>query len=307
MNERPADGLGAFLCSRRARITPQDAGLPPSVGIRRVPGLRREEVALLAGVSAEYYERLERGRRKTASASVLDAIARVLQLNAAEREHLHVLAGSHSSPRAHAVPVRLRPGLRRALDTVTDVPALVLGPRYDLIAINDLGAAFYVGLDLMPAGRRNIVRYLFTVDAARELYDDWAATARTVVAELRRYAGTHPHDPKLADLIGDMAVRDHDFRRWWAEHDVYRRDYGSKRYHHPLVGELELGYEAMTPVGDPDLIFGTHTVEPHSPSEQALALLSSWCVPSRPSSADDIVKPAAADTETGISDRGTSA
>ncbi|MGA5454487.1 helix-turn-helix transcriptional regulator [Streptomyces umbrinus] len=295
MNEPAADGLGAFLRTRRARISPQDAGLPPSMGIRRVPGLRREEVALLAGVSAEYYERLERGRRKTASASVLDAIARVLQLNAAERDHLHALASPPSSKQPRTAPVRLRPGLRRALDTVTDVPALVLGPRYDLIAINGLGAAFYTGLDLLPAGQRNILRYLFTVDAARELYDDWAGTARTVVAELRRYAGTHPHDPKLADLVGDLAVRDHDFRRWWADHDVYRREYGSKRYHHPLVGDLELGYEAMTPVGEPDLTFGTHTVEAHSPSAEALALLASWSATSKPGST---AKHAAADTAT---------
>lgn len=303
MNEPAAEGLGAFLRSRRARITPQDVGLPPSLGIRRVPGLRREEVALLAGVSAEYYERLERGRRKSASASVLDAIARVLQLNAAERDHLHALASPHSSKQPRTAPVRLRPGLRRVLDAVTDVPALLLGPRYDLLAVNDLGAAFYTGLDLLPAGERNIVRYLFTTDAARELYDDWAATARTVVAELRRYAGTHPHDPKLADLVGDLAVRDHDFRRWWADHDVFRREYGSKRYHHPLVGELELGYEAMTPVGDPELTFGTHTVEAHSPSAHALALLSSWSAPSRPDLSTGAGQPTAPDAA--ISDPGS--
>ncbi|MFE9253513.1 helix-turn-helix domain-containing protein [Streptomyces sp. NPDC007088] len=303
MNEPVPEGLGAFLRSRRARITPEDAGLPPSMGIRRVPGLRREEVALLAGVSAEYYERLERGRRKTASVSVLDAIARVLRLNAAEQDHLHALAGSRSSPQTRTAPARLRPGLRRALDAVTDVPALVLGPRHDLIAINALGAAFYTGLDLLPAGQRNVVRYLFTVGAARELYDDWAGTARTVVAELRRYAGTHPHDPRLADLVGDLAVRDQDFRRWWALHDVYRRDYGSKRYHHPLVGELELGYEAMTPAGDPELVFGTHTVEAHSPSAQALTLLSSWSAPPRLEGSTDTGQPTA--TGQVISDPGT--
>jgi hypothetical protein len=192
----------------------------------------------------------------------------------------------------------LRPGLRRALDAITDVPALVLGPRHDLIAINDLGVAFYVGLDLLPPGQRNMVRYLFTVDTARELYDDWAATARTLVAELRRYAGTHPHDPKLAELVGELAVRDQDFRRWWADHDVYLRDYGSKRYHHPIVGDLELGYEAMTPVGEPDLTFGTHTVEAHSPSAEALALLSSWSAPSSPGSTGSTAQPIAAESAT---------
>jgi transcriptional regulator with XRE-family HTH domain len=276
MAEPAANDLREFLRIRRARITPQDAGLPTSMGIRRVPGLRREEVALLAGISAEYYERLERGRTKSPSASVLDSIARVLQLNSAERDHLYALASPSRSRRVNPPVPRLRPGLRRALDLVTDVPALVLGPRQDLIAINDLGAAFYAGLYLLPRGQQNMVRYLFTVDAARDLYDDWAATARKVVAELRLYAGTHPHDPKLAELVGDLAVRDPDFRQWWAEHDVYLRDHGSKRYHHPVVGDLELGYEALTPIGEPDLVFGTHTVEPHSPSAEALTLLSSW-------------------------------
>ncbi|MGW6954088.1 helix-turn-helix transcriptional regulator [Streptomyces chartreusis] len=291
MTEPATDGLGDFLRTRRARITPQDAGLPLSMGIRRVPGLRREEVALLAGVSAEYYERLERGRTKNVSASVLDSVARVLRLDAAERDHLYALAAPSRSRRTRTAAVRLRPGLRRALESVTDVPALVLGPRQDLLAINDLGAAFYAGLDLLPPGRRNMVRYLFTVDAARELYDDWAGTARTVVAELRRYAGTHPHDPELTDLVGDLAVRDLDFRCWWAEHDVHLRSHGSKCYHHPIVGDLELGYEAMTPVGEPELIFGTHTVEAHSPSAEALALLSSWSATSMPDSTVDISRP----------------
>ncbi len=262
--------------TRRARVLPQHAGLPASMGVRRVPGLRREEVALLAGVSAEYYERLERGRTKNPSASVLDSIARVLQLNAAERDHLFALASPSQRKPVHRSSPRLRPGLQQALDLLTDVPALILGSRHDLIAINDLGAAFYVGFDGLPKGQRNMVRYLFTVEAARELYDDWAGTARKVVAELRLYAGTHHHDPKLAELVGDLAVRDPDFRQWWAEHDVYLREHGSKRYHHPIVGDLELGYEAMTPVGEPDLVFGTHTVEPKSPSAEALALLAHW-------------------------------
>ena len=262
--------LREFLRSRRARISPQDAGIPVSLGVRRVPGLRREEVALLAGVSAEYYERLERGRSGNASASVLDAIARVLQLNAAERDYLFALT---SPPRSKAVKrpaPRLRPGLRQALDLMADVPALVLGPRHDVIAINDLGLAFYVGLETLPVTQRNMIRYLFTIDAARDLYEDWAFT------ELRGYAGTHPHDPRLADLVGELAVSDPDFRQWWADYDVYLRDHGAKRYHHPIVGDMELGYEAMTPVGEPDLIFGTHTVEPRSVSAEALALLSSW-------------------------------
>ncbi|WP_433340237.1 helix-turn-helix domain-containing protein [Streptomyces sp. CA-253872] len=276
MSDPAANDLREFLRTRRARVSPQDTGLPASMGVRRVPGLRREEVALLAGVSAEYYERLERGRTRNVSASVLDAVARVLRLDPAERDHLFALAGPARARSAAAPVPRLRPGLRRVLDLMTGVPALVLGPRQDLVAVNALGSAFYAGLDTLPAGRRNMVRYLFTVDAARELYEDWAATARRIVAELRRYAGRHPHDPGLADLVGDLAVRDPDFRRWWAEHDVYLREHGGKRYHHPVVGPVELGYEAFTPVGQPELVLGTHTVEPRSPSAEALALLADW-------------------------------
>ncbi len=295
MSDPSADDLREFLRTRRARISPQDAGLPASMGIRRVPGLRREEVALLAGVSAEYYERLERGRSRNASASVLDAIARVLQLNSAERDYLFALANPPRSKSVAPPAPRLRPGLRRALDLMTDVPALVLGPRQDVIAINDLGAAFYVGLDSLPPTQKNMIRYIFTVDAARALYDDWATTARTVVAELRAYAGTHPHDPRLTDLVGELAVRDPDFRRWWAEYDVHLRDHGSKGYHHPVVGDLELGYEAMTPVGEPNLIFGTHTVEPHSSSAEALAILANWAT-APVGRSDTIAAPRADDT-----------
>jgi len=291
MAEPATHDLREFLRTRRARVTPQDAGLPASLGVRRVPGLRREEVALLAGVSAEYYERLERGRTKNPSASVLDSVARVLRLSPVERDHLFALANPARSGSASPPAPRLRPGLRRALDQVTDVPALVLGPRRDLLAVNALGAAFYVGLDLLPRGRRNMVRYMFTVDAARELYVDWATGARRMVAELRAYAGTHPHDPRLTDLVGELAVRDPDFRRWWAEHDVYQRDHGTKRYHHPVVGDLELGYEAMTPVGEPDLVFGTHTAEPGSPSAQALALLASWSTTGAPAHPAAAVRP----------------
>lgn len=265
-----------FLRTRRARITPERAGLPAQLGVRRVPGLRREEVALLAGVSAEYYERIERGRVQNASASVLDAIARVLELDATERTHLHTLMAPTRNTRVTVPAPRLRPNLLRALDLIRDVPALILGPRSDVLAMNAIGDAFYTGLDALPAGERNMIRYLFTVDDARELYDDWAATARNIVAGLRVYAGVHPHDPELAALVGDLAVRDADFRVWWADHDVYTRDHGSKQYRHPLVGELELGYEAFSPVGDPEVVFGMHTVEQESASAAALALLASW-------------------------------
>ncbi|POM25305.1 hypothetical protein BTM25_39490 [Actinomadura rubteroloni] len=273
-NPGPGD-LREFLRTRRARISPDDVGLPPQLGTRRVPGLRREEVALLAGISAEYYERFERGRTKGVSSAVLDAVSRVLALDAAERDHLYALAAPTRGQPVSPPTQRVRPGLRRIVDSITDVPVLVLGHRSDVLAANPLARAFYTDFDALAPNDRNMVRYLFG-DESRELYDDWAATARTVVAGLRKYAGRYPHDPKLAALVGDLSVRDPDFRRWWAAHDVYVRDHGSKRYHHPVVGELELGYEAFTPAGEVGLTLGIHSVEPDSPSQQALALLAGW-------------------------------
>lgn len=273
-----SDDLREFLRTRRARISPQDAGLPPQLGPRRVPGLRREEVALLAGISAEYYERFERGRTKNVSTSVLDAIARALRLDDAERSHLYALAGParvrRTAPAALA-PQQVRPGLLRVLESIDDVPALVFGRRFDVLASNTMARAFYTDFDALPAGERNLIRFLFTAPA-RDLYHDWAAAARSTVASLRAYAGTHPNDPRLAELVGDLSVRDSDFRSWWADHDVFVRSHGSKRYHHPIVGELELGYEAFAPVGESDQVLGIHTVEANSPSADALRLLASW-------------------------------
>ncbi|HEX6453278.1 MAG TPA: helix-turn-helix transcriptional regulator [Trebonia sp.] len=276
MNEYGANDLREFLRTRRARISPQDIGLPAQLGRRRVPGLRREEVALLAGISSEYYERFERGRIKSVSTSVLDAIARVLQFDDAERSHLYALTAPVRSKAVAPPRQRVRSSLRGLLDSITDVPALLLGDRSDILAANALARVFYSDFEALPIDERNMVRYLFTDESARELYDDWAATARTVVAGLRLYAGKHPSDPKLTALVSDLSSRDTDFRRWWAEHDVYMRDHGTKRYRHPVVGELELGYEAFNPVGDVNIVLGVHTVEPHSVSQNALRLLASW-------------------------------
>ncbi|GLW09748.1 transcriptional regulator [Microtetraspora sp. NBRC 13810] len=282
MSEQNAGAeLREFLRTRRARITPEQAGLPPRPGIRRVPGLRREEVAHLAGVSVDYYIRLERGRNGGVSASVLDAVARALRLNAVERDHLFALARpARTRPRAMA-PQRVRPGLLSALDTLADVPALILGRRMDVLAANHLARAFYTDFDALPVRERNMARFVFLGDQARALYADWAATARGVVGTLHVYAGAHPHDPRLAELVGELSVADPDFRRWWAEHDVFVRENGTKHYRHPLVGELTLGYEAFHPVGDPDQTFGLHTVEPGSPSENALRVLASWTADGR--------------------------
>ncbi|GHH78755.1 transcriptional regulator [Streptomyces sulfonofaciens] len=268
--------LREFLRSRRARISPEEAGLVPEPGTRRVPGLRREEVARLAGVSVDYYVRLERGRTMNASEAVLDAVARALGLNATERGHLYALARPARRPGRPLPPQRVRPGLRRVLDTLAYTPALIVGRRSDVLAANAAARALYTDFDALPARERNLARYIFLDESSRELYVDWADAARGSVAALHLYAGRHPHDPRLAELIGELSLHDKDFRRWWASHDVARRTHGTKRFHHPVVGDLTLEYEALTPSGDPDQTLGVYTAEPGSPSDHALRLLSDW-------------------------------
>ncbi|WP_212908161.1 helix-turn-helix domain-containing protein [Streptomyces sp. TS71-3] len=269
--------LREFLRSRRARIGPEEVGLAPQSGARRVPGLRREEVARLAGVSVDYYVRLERGRTTNASEAVLDAVARALRLNDTERTHLYALARPTRRPSRPLPPQRVRPGLRRVMDSLTYTPAIVVGHRSDVLAANDAARALYTDFEALPVRERNLPRYLFLDESARELYVNWEAAARGAVASLHLYAGRHPHDPKLAELIGELSLRDADFRRWWADHDVQRRTYGTKDFHHPVVGDLTLDYEVLTPDGDPDQILGIYTAEPGSPSDHALRLLlSDW-------------------------------
>ncbi|MGW3321720.1 helix-turn-helix domain-containing protein [Streptomyces virginiae] len=270
----PETDVRDFLRTRRARITPEQAGLAPHLGVRRVPGLRREEVAQLAGVSVDYYVRLERGRTTSVSAAVLNAVAHALQLNATERNHLFALADP-TRQRPHASTAqRARPGLLRVLEIITDVPALLLGHRLDILAANHLARALYRDFEGLPAGERNMARYMFLAPEARALYADWPETARENVGMLHLYASHHPRDPRLARLVGELSDGDTDFRRWWSEHDVYRPEYGSKRYRHPLAGDLTLGFEAFTPMGDPDQTLGLYTVDPGSPSENALRTLA---------------------------------
>lgn len=276
MAQEPNTELRDFLRSRRAKIAPDEAGLAPQPGVRRVPGLRREEVAQLAGVSVDYYVRLERGRHLNVSASVLDAIARALRLNDLERGHLFRIAKpSRARPRA-LPPQRIRPGMRLLLASLTDVPALVYGRRLDILAANHLARALYTGFDALPARDRNMARLVFLDEHFRSLYADWEDAARGIVAALRLYAGGHPHDPTLAELVGELSVHDEDFRRWWADHDVFERTHGTKHFRHPVVGDLVLSYEAFTPTDDPDQILGISIAEPGSPSAERLRLLASW-------------------------------
>jgi transcriptional regulator with XRE-family HTH domain len=265
--------LREFLRSRRARLAPEDVGLDPGAGHRRVPGLRREELAQLAGVSVDYYVRLEQGRNPSVSATVLDAIARALRLDDHETAHLFDLA--RPAPATRSQPQRVRAGVRVLLDGL-ETPAFVLGRRLDVLATNRMARALLCDFDALPARERNHARWVFLNPDARERYADWEAVARDNVAVLRMDAGRHPDDHELSTLIGELTIKSPDFARWWAAHDVLRQTHGTKRYRHPVVGELTIFYEALPLPDDPEQTLFVYSAEPGSPSSEALALLSSW-------------------------------
>lgn len=266
--------LGQFLKSRRTRVRPEDVGLPDS-GRRRVPGLRREELAQLAGVSADYYVRLEQGRGGHPSDGVLDAIGRALSLDDAERAHLYDLARPARPRRRPPRPERVRPELRLLLDALDRVPAFVLGRRMDVLAWNRLAAALVVDFGALPPGQRNTARLVFLDEGMRSTHPEWEEAARETVAHLRLLAGRHPDDPDLAELIGELSMKSEEFRRWWARHDVREKTHGRKRMRHPIVGPLTLFYETLALRGDPDQVLVTYVAEPRSESEMALRLLDS--------------------------------
>ncbi|MDQ0765028.1 helix-turn-helix transcriptional regulator [Streptomyces canus] len=268
-----------FLRTRRARITPEQAGLAPHGGARRVQGLRREEVAQLAGVSVDYYVRLERGRTQGVSEAVLDAVARALHLDDTERAHLFDLTQPKATTRTrrkrHLAPQRVHPVLYRTLDSLS-VPAMVMGRRMDVLAANLLASALYIDFQDRPHRERNFARYVFLDESARTLYHDWEKAAADCVATLHVYAGRHPDDPQLTELIGELSVLSDTFRRLWADHDVLVHTTGSKRLNHPLVGDLSLDYLGLAVEGDPDQSLIILTPEPASPSAEALNILASW-------------------------------
>jgi transcriptional regulator with XRE-family HTH domain len=271
-----------FLVSRRARITPEQAGLPAyGGGNRRVAGLRREEVALLAGVSIDYYVRLERGRAFGASEGVLEGIARALQLDEAERAHLFDLARAAAGPAVPRAPRRpaaqqVRPSVRRILDSMTMTPAYVRNARADILAANRLGAALFAPVLTGPAQPPNNARFLFLDPAAPEFYPDWERQAQDVVAMLRTEAGRTPYDKALSNLIGELSTRSDHFRTWWAAHNVRFHRTGIKRFRHPAVGDLTLTYEALDLAADAGLRISAYSAEPGTPSDDALRLLASW-------------------------------
>ena len=267
-----------FLTSRRARITPERAGLPVYGANRRVPGLRREEVALLAGVSVDYYTRLERGNLNGVSEAVLDALAQALQLDEAERGHLFDLARSANPtarPRRQAVKQGVRPSVQRILDAL-DAPADVRNGCGDILAANRLGYALYSELYIDPVRPANVARFLFLSPRAREFFPDWEGVANDLVASLRTVAGRNPHDRALQDLVGELSTRSQEFRTRWAAHNVRQHQTGRKRLHHPVVGDLELTYEVLALPADPGLALVVYGAEPGSASQDGLKLLASW-------------------------------
>ncbi|MYS23994.1 Helix-turn-helix domain-containing protein [Streptomyces sp. DvalAA-14] len=269
-----------FLASRRARITPQQAGLPAYGGNRRVPGLRREEVALLAGVSIDYYVRLERGNLAGASEEVLDAIAGALHLDDAERAHLFDLARAAAKRPARA-PRRARgpvpDSVLRVLESMTDSPAFIRNGRLDIVAANRLGRALYAPLYADDTARPvNIARYQFLHPAGRDFFPDWETASNTTVSLLRTEAGRAPHDSGLTGLIGELVTRSEEFRTAWAKHNVRLHHTGSKPFRHPAVGEITLDFDAMELPAQPGLTLTAYSAAPGTPDHDALSLLASW-------------------------------
>ncbi|MGW4895892.1 helix-turn-helix transcriptional regulator [Kitasatospora sp. NPDC004240] len=281
--------LGAFLQSRRARLRPEDLGLPAHGGLRRVPGLRREELALLAGVSVDHYVRLEQGRTLHFSESVLDAVARALRLGPVEREHLHRLArpwpanevGDDEEAEAPEQPQRVRVGLRRLLDASTDVPAYIVGRDTRVLAWNELAAALITDFGALPPQDRNLARLVFLDEGVRGLYADWPAKARDVAGYLRLDAARRPGDRGTAALVAELSHSSPEFRAIWDEHGLKDKTHGHYVYHHPVVGTLDLDFETLRLPDDPDQALIAHTARQGSPSDAALRLLASWTRESR--------------------------
>jgi transcriptional regulator with XRE-family HTH domain len=265
--------LGAFLRARRSELGPSDVGLPEGGSQRRVAGLRREEVAQLAAISVDYYTRLEQGRIQP-SGPVLASLARVLRLDDDQRTYMYELAGTPARSRRRA-PQKVKPYLRRILEHV-DTPAIVMTPTHDVLAWNPLAAALMVDFGDVPERERNFVRLLFTDPRLRSLYPEWEELARAVVSYLRMEAARKPDDPRLAELVGDLSIGDAQFRQWWAGTHVAVKRRGTRRYDHPVVGEITLDWDALTSDAEPDQQLIVYTAEPGSRSETALRELAVW-------------------------------
>ncbi len=284
--------IKAFLSSRRAKITPQQAGLSAYARNRRVPGLRRGEVADLAGVSVEYYAKLERGDLSGVSDSVLEALARALQLDEAEHAHLLDLArsaGPAARTRRRAPAQQVRPTIQRLLDLMTEVPAIVNNARLDLVASNSLGRALFAPVYASP-GRPanqpvNHARFTFLDPRARDFWTNWERAADDSVAQLRTEAGHDPYNQALTSLVGELSTRSEAFRTRWAAHNVRLHRTGLKHFHHPVVGDLHLNFEVMELPADPGLSLLAFSAAAGSPDDDALRLLASWAATHDPTDA----------------------
>jgi transcriptional regulator with XRE-family HTH domain len=281
-DEAPArQAIREFLTSRRAKVGPREAGLPVYGANRRVSGLRREEVALLAGISAEYYTRLERGDVRGVSEEVLNGIVRALHLDEAEREHLFDLvrvagAGATRPGRRSPAPERVRPSVKRIVDAMANIPAFVRNRRLDILHANPLAEALYSELYRSPIRPVNSARFAFLDPRAKQFYGDWETSVHDMVAALRSEAGRSPFDRSLTDLIGELSTRSEEFRVLWAGHDVRFHRSGVKTLHHPLVGDLTLAYEVLQLPADSGQELVTYSAEPGSQTERSLAELARW-------------------------------
>jgi transcriptional regulator with XRE-family HTH domain len=276
-----ADEIREFLTSRRAKVGPREAGLPVYGANRRVSGLRREEVALLAGISAEYYTRLERGNVRGVSEEVLNGIVRALHLDEAEREHLFDLVrvagpGATRPARRSPAPERVRPSVKRIVDEMANIPAFVRNRRLDILHANPLAEALYSELYRSPTRPVNSARFAFLDPRAKQFYGDWETSVHDMVAALRGEAGRSPFDRSLTDLIGELSTRSEEFRVLWAGHDVRFHRSGVKTLHHPLVGDLTLAYEVLQLPADSGQELVTYSAEPGSQTERSLAELARW-------------------------------
>jgi transcriptional regulator with XRE-family HTH domain len=272
-----------FLTSRRGRITPEQAGLRNYGGRRRVSGLRREEVAMVAGISAEYYTQLERGNVSGVSEDVLDAIARALQLDDVERAHLfHLVRAAKQLPvKTDKTTTQVRPSVQRVLDSMTEAVAFVRNSRQDVLSANRLGYALYADLFANPQRPANLARFVFLDPRARDFYVDWNGMADAAAFNLRATAGRDPYDRALTDLVGELSMRSDDFRERWASQDVRQYRSGTQRFRHPLVGELELAYEALAVTAALDEIIIVYTADPDTPTHDALQRLANGSTPHR--------------------------
>ncbi|MFJ9558841.1 helix-turn-helix transcriptional regulator [Streptomyces fuscichromogenes] len=288
-SDQHGNDLAGFLRARRTQITPDQVGLPAGPGLRRTPGLRREELATLAGVSIDYYTRLERGKETRPSPAVVDSLARALQLQEDEHEHLRRLAAraARTAPEPPAAPSRtVRSGVRLLLENLRPGPAYVLSRTLDILAANPGGLHLYAGIESWPVKQRNLARYYFLHPAAREVFPEWETRIRGCVARLRALAGTDPDAPDLAQLVGELLLKSEDFARLWERYDVRPHRPGTKHFHHPQVGDLTLGYQTMQLEGTPGHRLVAYYADPATPDHDAMLLLDMLGTQHAPESAD---------------------